>query len=249
MQELISEYLFALGHQKRATQKARAKVLSEFAAHCVEQELFLSELRKNHLEHYLENMSWTPGKRGLRSAATIVQAGLMIRGFLCWALLRLDQPADWLREWVLGTPARREPRLLSRDQVEAILAQPPQNPIGLRNQAMLAIICEHAMFAIGLAALNLADLDLARYQLLGKSLSANLTDKLQRYLQKGRPELLARPEEQALFLSRVGGRIKPITICKMVQSCAGAGDVGARLLWRSWQTHRQALRDRRLPGL
>ena len=140
------------------------------------------------------------------------------------------------------------PRLLSREQVEAILAQPPSNPIGFRNRAMLAIICEHAVFAIGLAGMDLADLDLSRYQLLGKPLSAELTEKLQRYLQKGRPALLARPEEQALFPSRVGTRIKPITITKMVGTCAGAGDVGARLLWRSWQIYRQALPDRRLPG-
>ncbi|MFN8611653.1 MAG: hypothetical protein U0931_29175 [Vulcanimicrobiota bacterium] len=248
MQELIGGYLSELVHERRVTQRARARVLSDFAAYCVEQNLSLSDLQLSHLREYIEKMSWTPGKRGLLADATIVQAGLMTRAFLHWALLRLELPADWLREWVLGRPARREPRLLSREQVEAILAQPPSNPIGFRNRAMLAIICEHAVFAIGLAGMDLADLDLSRYQLLGKPLSAELTEKLQRYLQKGRPALLARPEEQALFLSRVGTRIKPITITKMVGTCAGAGDVGARLLWRSWQIHRQALRDRRLPG-
>lgn len=226
----------------------RARALSDFATYCAEQGLSLGALQLPHLQQYLEKMSWTPGKKGLRSEGTIVQSGLTIRSFLGWALVRQELDAEWLKKWVLGKPARREPRLLSRDQVETILAQPPSNPIGFRNRAMLAIICEHAVFAIGLAGLDLADLDLSRYQLLGKPLSADLTEKLQRYLQKGRPALLARPEEQALFLSRVGTRIKPITITKMVGTCAGAGDVGARLLWRSWQTHRQALRDRRLPG-
>ena len=227
----------------------RAKALSDFATYCVGQNLCLKDLQLSHLRQYIDKMSWTPGKRGLRSAATIVHAGLVVRSFLLWALSRLGLESGWLREWVLGKPARREPRLLTRDQVEAILTQPPLNPIGLRNRALLAILCEHAIFAIGLAALDLADLDVTRYRLLGKPMSADLTEIVQRYLQKGRPGLLARPEEQALFLSRVGGRMKPITITKMVQTCAGAGNVGARLLWRSWQTHRQALRDRRLPGL
>lgn len=248
MQKLIAAHLAELSHHKLVTQKTRARVLAHFAAYCEAQELSLSDLQLSHLKQYLEKVSWTPGQRGLRSSATIVQIGLMVRSFLHWALSRREMEADWLKTWVLGTPARREPRLLSRDQVEAILASPPPTPIGMRNRAMLAILCEHAVFSIGLAALDLADLDLAGYRLLDKPTSAELSEILQRYLQKGRPALLAGPEEQALFLSRVGGRLKPITITKMVQSCAGASDVNARLLCRSWQAHRQALRHRRLPG-
>ncbi len=248
MQELIASHLAELTHQKRETQRMRARALVDFAAYCTEQGLSLTEVQLPHLQRYLDRMSWTPGKKGLRSASTIVQVGLTIRLFLCWALVRQELDADWLKKWVLGTPARREPRLLTRDQLEAILLSPPLNPMGLRNRAMLTLICEHALFSMGLAALDLVDLDLARYQLLGKPMSAELTEVVQRYLQKGRPALLVRPEEPALFLTRVGERMKPITITKMVQSYAGASNIGARLLWNSWQAHRQALRDRRLPG-
>ena len=248
MQELIAAHLRELGHQKRETQRMRGKTLADFAAYCAEQDLSLGILQLPHLRGYLDKMSWTPGKRGLRSASNIVQAGLMIRSFVCWALVRQELEADWLKEWVLGKPAKREPRLLTRDQLEAILLSPPLNPMGLRNRAMLTMICEHALFSRGLAALDLVDLDLARYRLLGKPMSAELTEVVQRYLQKGRPALLVRPEEPALFLTRVGERMKPITITKMVQNHAGASNIGARLLWRSWQAHRQALSDRRLPG-
>lgn len=248
MQELIAGHLGELTHQKQETQKMRARALADFAAYCAKQELSLAELQLPHLQQYLEKMSWTPGKRGLRSASTIVQVGLTLRAFLSWALVRQELDTEWLKKWVMGTPVRREPRLLTRDQVEAIFLSPPLNPIGLRNRALLTLICEHAVFAIGLAALDLTDLDLSRYQLLGKPMSAELTEVVQRYLQKGRPELLVRPEEQALFLTRVGDRMKPITVTKMVQSYTGATNVGARLLCRSWQAHRQALRERRLPG-
>ena len=248
MQELIAAHLGELTHQKRETQRMRGRALADFAAYCAEQGLSLADLQMSHLQRYLDKMSWTPGKKGLRAASTIVQLGLTIRAFLSWALVRQELDADGLKNWVLGAAPRREPRLLTRDQLEAVFMSPPLNPIGLRNRAMLTIICEHAVFAIGLAALDLTDLDLARYQLLGKPMSAELAEIVQRYLQKGRSALLARPEEQALFLSRVGDRMKPVTITKMVQSHAGASNVGARLLWRSWQAHRQALRDRRLPG-
>lgn len=244
MQELIEQHLALFLHQDPETQACRRRILQNLAEFLAEQPLSHWTLR--HLERYHQHLIWQPGATGLRSDNTISQILLMSRRFLRWLVKQGRLPEDCVKDWNFGPPSARPQRLLSRDQVQAILEAPCANtPIGLRNRAILSIICELGLMSRPCVALNLNELDLAAYRLAGRRLGAGLAEKLERYLRLGRPALLVRPEETALFLSREGKRPNQLTICVALRVCANDSRVGPRLLHRSWQAHHQAQAARR----
>lgn len=244
MQDLIEQHLALFGHQDPETQACRRRILLSLAEFLAG--LPLSQLTLQDLEKYHQHLIWQPGSQGLRSDNTISQMLLMSRRFLRWLVEQGRLPEECVKDWNFGPPSARPQRLLSRDQVQAILEAPSsQTPLGLRNRAIFSIICELGLMSRPCAALNLSDLDLAAYRLAGRRMGAGLAEKLERYLRLGRPALLARPEEPALFLTREGNRPDQLTICVALRVCANDSRVAPRLLHRSWQAHHQAQAERR----
>jgi integrase/recombinase XerD len=116
----------------------------------------------------------------------------------------------------LGAPRlpRRLPRVLTVQEVEALLAAPdPSTPEGLRDRAMLELLYASGLRVSELVGLNLGDVDLAaelvrcvgkggkdRVVPVGSRAIAALLD----YQRQGRPVLAGRRGLQALFISRRG---------------------------------------------
>ena len=231
-------------HQKAVTQASRRRILRELAQYFAEKPL--SQWTLQHLQEYHQQLVWQPGTKGLRSDYTIFQILLMSRRFLRWLVEQGHLPEECVKDWRFGPPSARPQRLLSRDQLQAILDAPsPHTPIGLRNRAIFSTICELGLMTQACLELSLQDLDLATYRLAGKRLGAGLAEKLERYLRLGRPALLVRPEETTLFLSRAGNRPVEMAIRKAIDACSQSGKVSPRLLHRSWQAHHQAQAARR----
>jgi integrase/recombinase XerD len=99
-------------------------------------------------------------------------------------------------------------------QLEALIENSPR-PRARRDQAILALLLETGLSVGTLISLNLSDLDLHAGRLhitLESGGDAWLplraaTAQLDRYLQDGRPDLNHEPNEQALFISQMDGRM------------------------------------------
>jgi integrase/recombinase XerC len=116
-------------------------------------------------------------------------------------------------------PPRRLPATLDADQVASLLAISGEDPLTLRDRAILELFYSSGLRLAELVGLNLGDVDAAdrtvrvvgkgskeRVVPVGKQALAALHDWLQ-----VRAEL-ARAGETAMFLSRRGGRVSPRTV-------------------------------------
>ena len=122
---------------------------------------------------------------------------------------------------------RRLPKYLRSDEMEALLAAPAaETALGLRDRALLETLYATGMRAGELVALCLSDVDYDEgvIRVIGKGNKERMTllgrqavFALQRYVRKGRPELLlnAEKDDGALFVNRYGGRLSDRGVRKL----------------------------------
>ncbi|MGQ9572172.1 MAG: site-specific tyrosine recombinase/integron integrase [Dehalococcoidia bacterium] len=146
---------------------------------------------------------------------------------------------------------RRLPGVLSRRQVLAILgAVEGDSPNALRDRAILELLYAAGVRLSELVALDISDVDIPEQQVrvVGKGNKERIAlmgraaaDALQRYLRQGRPTLVQRPQERALFLNRQGGRLSARAVQLMVRRCALKAGLDERvfphLLRHTFATH------------
>ena len=246
MQNLIEAHL-----AKRASQKHGPTTLKicRYWLQCFarfRQHRDLAELQEKDLRAFQEHLLWTPGRSGLLSKNTVYQALHMVRIFLRWSLANGHLVVDITENFRLGHVQPRQESLLTRHQLDAILSGPdPEQPLGLRDLAILGVICELGLLGTACNQLNLGDVNLPGHRLGRHVLSLQLEENLQRYLLKGRPSLLVDPQESALFLTFRGNRIERNMFRLIVLNYHR---VTPRTLHKSWTAHREALISRRLPG-
>ena len=146
---------------------------------------------------------------------------------------------------------RRLPSFLSVRQVLAILgAVEGDSPKALRDRAILELLYASGVRLSELVALDASDLDIGeqevrvvgkgnkeRIALMGRAAAA----ALRRYLREGRPALVRRPQERALFLNKQGGRLSARAVQMMVRRCALKAGLDERvfphLLRHTFATH------------
>ena len=130
--------------------------------------------------------------------------------------------------------SERLPKVLSRDEVNRLLAQPTgTSPAALRDRALL-----ETMYACGLRAseavsLELSDLDLEAGVLRARGkgskerlvpIGSKAIEALQAYLDRARPRLVGLHEEPRVFVNLRGAGLTRQGLYKIVQSHArGAG--------------------------
>lgn len=162
-------------------------------------------------------------RRGLAVTDSTVRVWCQsVRGFFRWlvreGLLLLDPTV------ALGPiPLRQKlPRVLTPAQVERLLAAPSgEDPISRRDRALLELAYSSALRAGELLGLDLLDLDLAQGELTvrrgkggkGRRLPVGepAVKAVLAYLTDGRDDLIPqwrRPRPTAVFLSRVGTRLR-----------------------------------------
>lgn len=248
MQEHFEAYLASCFRDKPRTRVVRHQWLSDFSTFCNEQLLSLGQITFSAIQKYEQRITWTPSAKGrTRSASSIDQGMREVRTFLRWAVQQDLLHPDPTVGWLLPKPIAREKKLLiSQAQLRQILDECPGNdPLGLRDRLILGILAELGFSIRECHEMDLTDLDLGRYRLCRKPLSAQLVDHCRRYLAKGRPALLSDPDEPALLLTRTGTRIGAQSVRVVARRQAGV-TISPQLLRRSWLAHRDALLDRRL---
>jgi integrase/recombinase XerC len=188
---------------------------------------------------------------------TVARKMSAIRSLLAWAaendLVAPGQAED------VGTPKldRPLPRVLKAEDAAALCRLPPaDDPIGLRDRALLEILYGSGVRVAEVCALDVDDVDLRRASVTvtGKGrkqrrvpLSRPATRALDHYVSGGRPALLAsRPgaptdiSTPALFLNARGGRLGPRTVRARLARYAraeGLPSVSPHLLRHSFATH------------
>lgn len=148
---------------------------------------------------------------------------------------------------------RRLPKFLRTDEIEALLAAPdPVKPLGLRDRALLETLYATGMRAGELVTLTMSDIDYDEgiIKVVGKGDKERVTllgrqalFALQRYIRKGRPELVlsVADDEGALFVNRYGVRLSDRGVRKLFgKYCAAASThlkITPHVLRHTFATH------------
>lgn len=229
-----------------STRRAYASDLEGLAAWAGKRRLDPAELGHRDLRRYAAELSG----RGA-SKASVARKLAAIRSFYA-ALVRSGSaaanPAD-----LVATPKRdsKLPRVLSAEQMQSLLERiPARTPLELRDRAMLELA-----YSCGLRAQEVIDLDLGspdfeaeRLRVEGKGSKTRLVPigepaqrALRRYLDRGRPSLVAGRDEPALLVSKSGRRLHPSDLRRRlerwVRQAAVAGGISPHTLRHSFATH------------
>lgn len=142
------------------------------------------------------------------------------------------------------------PRSIAEDDVEFLLALPNgDSPAGLRDRAMLRMLWATGMRVSELVSLDLEHVDLTTdtVRCTGKGskerqipFGLRARGALNQYLEDGRPSLLRRPVERALFLNHHGERLTRQgfwLILKAYARKAGIDSISPHTLRHSFATH------------
>lgn len=135
---------------------------------------------------------------------------------------------------------KRLPAVLDRSEVTSILEAPDAStPLGLRDRAVLELLYASGARVSELCALNMGDVDLTAHtaRVVGKRAKERVVlfgepcaTALRRYLEGGRPLLLARnprgTAEAALFLGQSGRRISTNAVRSLVRRWVLATEIG-----------------------
>ena len=148
---------------------------------------------------------------------------------------------------------KRLPKYLRSDEMEALLAAPDsETALGLRDRALLETLYASGMRAGELVTLCLSDVDYDEgvIRVIGKGdkervtlLGRQAVFAIQRYIRKGRPELIlkGRGDDGALFVNRYGGRLSDRGVRKLFDRyCAAASThlkITPHVLRHTFATH------------
>jgi integrase/recombinase XerD len=148
-------------------------------------------------------------------------------------------------------PSRKLPQLLSRDEVERLLAAPrPRTAAGARDKAMLELLYATGLRVSELVGLSVNDVHLETRMLLARGkgskerivpLGAPAAAALQGYLEAARPRLLHGRVSKDLFVTPRGGRMTRQGFWKLLNRHARAAGIARRIsphkLRHSFATH------------
>ena len=171
------------------------------------------EMNKTNLVAYIQQL-----RKKEYASSTVARKVAAVKSFFHFMLdqkLLEDDPTA-----TLDSPKvrKRLPKILSPDDIEALLAQPgnSHDPKSLRDKAFLELLYASGMRVSELVSLDVGDLDLSQHEVhcRGKAnrqrtlpISERAIPHLQNYLERGRPSLLKNPDVPALFLNHRGRRL------------------------------------------
>jgi integrase/recombinase XerD len=195
-------------------------------------------------------------KRGL-SAATVARRRSALRGFHAWLGRGSGAVDDPLGHAPAPRRDRKLPHALSLDEIERLLAQPQgEEPLGLRDRAMLELAYGSGLRVSELCGLQRADLDLGArlVTVIGKRDKQRVVPfgraaerALRAWLERGRDGLAGRerPSRQKrhehVFTNARGGPLSRVGFWTILRGHARAAGITARVhphaLRHSFATH------------
>jgi integrase/recombinase XerD len=177
--------------------------------------------------------------RAPASPATVHRKAACLRSFYRHLRREGVRESDPTAQLASPRRGRKLPRVLSRDEVNKLLAAPKgTEPVALRDRALL-----ETMYACGLRAseaigLELTDLDLQAGVLRARGKGSKervvpvgraATKALELYLARGRPKLVGHEEEVHLFVNFRGGGLTRQGLYKIVRRHATTAGLADRM--------------------
>jgi integrase/recombinase XerD len=235
----------------RNTLEAYRSDLLQFGASLREQGVTALDARHDHLAAFLSGLATGDEDRPPVAPATLQRKAACLRSFYRHlrreGILDSDPTAD------LRAPrkSQRLPQVLSRDEVQRLLAAPRgTDPAALRDRALLELMYACGLRASEAIALHVGDLDLRAGVLRarGKGSKERLVPigrdaiaAVRVYLAHGRPPLVGLRDEARLFVNRRGGGLTRQGLYKIVQRHARAvgldGKMSPHTLRHTFATH------------
>lgn len=187
--------------------------------------------------------------------STLARRAAALRTFFRWAARTGRVPADPSLRLSAPRRLRSLPPVLAQRDVTALLdvaavASDDDDPIHLRNRAVLELLYATGIRVGELVSLDIDDVDLSMnvVRVLGKGAKERTVpfgtparDTLLAWLSRGRPRVAGSGSRAALFLGRRGGRVDPRQIRSLVHEMMGhvpdAPDIGPHGLRHSAATH------------
>ena len=221
---------FLRGQKGRSENTVRVYItdLQPFLTFLDDQELDVRDLNRHHLRRYLAWLSTSArGKDGGYARVSVARKLVVLRSFYRFLVqegIIATNPIPKGRTFSIKVQ-RSLPIFLGKQEVERLIVAPDiQEPLGMRDRAILEMLYSSGMRLSELHGLDMQDVSLdahdvrvqgkgskERIVLLGKP-AAGCLDL---YLRSARPQL-ERNGTQALFLNRYGGRLSRRSIEKVV---------------------------------
>ena len=221
---VVDEFKNYLTTEKRSSANTVSSYLrdvNQWMEYLTARSLEATDITRNDVQDYIQ---WLTGVG--KSAATVTRAVASLKCFFSWMIdcgYRTDNPA-------LGVKAakveRKLPQILSSKEVELLLDQPEcVDAKGYRDRAMLELLYATGMRVTELIDLNISDVNLGagvvrcesrgkeRYIPMYPAAIKALTD----YIELVRPQMLALPDEESLFVNVSGERMSRQGFWKIIK--------------------------------
>jgi integrase/recombinase XerD len=203
------------------------------------------QVRAADLRRYLVASS---GRLAARSRARLIST---LRGFFKFLVQEGTLDRDPTLTLVAPRTGRKLPAVLSRRQVERLLAVPAgQEPRILRDRSILELLYGCGLRVGELCGLDVTDLDgsEACLRVQGKGSKQRVVPvgepalaAIWTYLEHGRPRLLGRRANAALILNARGGRLSRVTVWQLLKKYGNMADLGDEItphtLRHTYATH------------
>jgi integrase/recombinase XerC len=193
------------------------------------------------------------GRRGY-ARRSIARKASAVRSMFEWALLQEILEANPAAELTTPKITRPLPRVLKAADVAALCELPPDDdPVGIRDHAILEVLYGSGLRVGELCSLDLNEVDLrgATLRVTGKGrkqrmvpMSEPSVAALGRYLEGSRASLLERVKDpapdHAVFLNLRGRRLQPRSVRAMIArylTAEGRSPIGPHALRHSFATH------------
>ena len=245
--EWVDRFLHHLQHERRLsphTLKNYARDLNQIAGWCQQNgvnewtQLSPHQVRGYVAKRHRQEISGKTIQRELSSLRSLFN-------YLLREGLAENNPAQGIKA---PKVKRKLPATLDIDQLSSLLDVTDDNPLSLRDLAILELLYSSGLRLAELVSINLQDIDLksAQLEVTGKGaktrqvpIGRKAIEALQQWIKvRGN---IAKPEEQALFVSKLGKRIHPRTIQQRLKQWAlkhGASrSVHPHLLRHSFASH------------
>lgn len=224
MSELLDLYEDYLRTEKKASANTISSYLRDmhqFEAAMLEQELELTEVLTQEVEHYAAGLT----RKG-RSAATVTRSIASIKSFYNCMIALGIMDRNPAKDVVAAKVERKLPQILTSREVELFLEQPDCSDLkGYRDRAMLELL-----YATGIRVSELIELDVDDLNLYAGVLHCASKGKerviplypaairaLEEYLRNVRPQLINEPDETALFVNMSGDRMSRQGFWKLIK--------------------------------
>ena len=231
----VAEYLQALQTERGAspnTVSAYRRDLSGFRRFLRQRRLEIGRVGADQIARYL--LTLRQQGLGPRSVARHLSA---VRGLYRFLVREGSLGLDPTEHLEAPRPPRRLPRTLSPKEAAALVESPPtDDPIGIRDRALLELLYATGMRASECLALRIEDVNLAAGYVVptGKGdrqrlvpVGAQALHWARAYLKTARPSLVRRADPGTLFVNRAGRRLSRQGLWGIIKKAARRAGVRA----------------------